>query len=129
MLTKPDDPIAYLINEIKTNPHVPEGKSVEVDIRSTKEQESCLDVRALNTKKKLLKGIFDDFAKDGTVNRGELLVAFSENPTILLEAFPRHAKDLPKCIENMDAPRSGEITWKTFCSKALLCLSQPGSSP
>ena len=50
---------------------------------------SCLDVRALNTKKKLLRGIFDAHKKDDTVNRGELLVALSENPTILLEAFPR----------------------------------------
>tara|TARA_B100000475_G_scaffold161518_1_gene122447 strand:+ start:129 stop:668 length:540 start_codon:yes stop_codon:yes gene_type:complete len=129
VLTKPDDPVAFLIKEIKENPHVPEGKTLEPDMRSAKEQESCLDVRALNTKKKLLRGIFDAHKKDDTVNRGELLVALSENPTILLEAFPRHATDLPRCIELMDAPRSGEITWKVFCSKALLCLSQPGSSP
>ncbi|KAK7253914.1 hypothetical protein SO694_00003416 [Aureococcus anophagefferens] len=114
VLTKPDDPVAFLIKEIKENPHVPEGKTLEPDMRSAKEQESCLDVRALNTKKKLLRGIFDAHKKDDTVNRGELLVALSENPTILLEAFPRHATDLPRCIELMDAPRSGEITWKVY---------------
>ena len=126
---KPADPVAFLIAEITKNPYVPEGKPVAVEARSVKEQEVCLDIRSLNTKKKLLRGIFDTFAKEGSVNRGQLLVALNDNPTILLKAFPRHAKDLPRCIENMDAPRSGDIPWKVFCNKALLCLSQPGSSP
>ena len=62
------------------------------------------------------------------MDRGELLVAFAENPTLLLQAFPRHAQDLPKAIETVPALK-GRMEWKDFCNAGLLCLSCPGSSP
>ena len=116
------------MEEIRNDPHTPPAPEVEVDARPVADREKCLDVRSLNTKKRLLRQIFDAFAKDGIARRAKMLVAFGEDPSLLLRAFPRHASDLPAALEKANAP-SGDFTWKLFCNTGLLCLSQPGSAP
>ena len=93
VLAQPPDPLEFLKNEIRTNPVVPGPYNIEEpDNRPIAEQEKRLDVRSLNTKKAALRRVFDRFAnKEGLVKVAKLLVDCEENPTILLEACPKHA--------------------------------------
>ena len=127
---QPPDPLEFLKNEIRTNPVVPGPYNIEeTDERPIAEQEKRLDVRSLNTKKASLRRVFDRFAnKEGLVKVAKLLVDCEENPTILLEACPKHARDLPLALEKV-VTDGGLMDWAAFRDCGLLCLSQPGLSP
>ena len=130
VLAQPPDPLEFLKNEIRTNPVVPGPYNIEeTDERPIAEQEKRLDVRSLNTKKASLRRVFDRFAnKEGLVKVAKLLVDCEENPTILLEACPKHARDLPLALEKVITD-NGLMDWAAFRDCGLLCLSQPGLSP
>lgn len=128
VLRKPQDPIAYLINDISKNPFVPPEPQAPVDLRSLDERERCVDARPLQRKLDLLRHIFDGFADaSGRMNRGKFLAALDQNPSLLLEAFPRHARAIPRCLEALPATRDGLVTWDAFSDAALHCLAAPGS--
>ena len=96
----------------------------EPDNRPIAEQEKRLDVRSLNTKKAALRRVFDRFAnKEGLVKVAKLLVDCEENPTILLEACPKHARDLPLALERV-VTDGGLMDWAAFRDCGLLCMSQ-----
>lgn len=128
VLAQPKDPIKFLQNEIRDNPVVPDPFPDDIDERSIAEQEKRLDVRSLATKKACLKTVFDRFVKDDKCKLASMLIVFEEDPTILLEACPKHARDLPLALEKVSV-EGGLFDWKTFCDAGLLCLSQPGASP
>jgi hypothetical protein len=130
VLAQPPDPLEFLKNEIRTNPVVPGPYNIEEpDNRPIAEQEKRLDVRSLNTKKAALRRVFDRFAnKEGLVKVAKLLVDCEENPTILLEACPKHARDLPLALEKV-ITENGLMDWNAFRDCGLLCMSQPGLSP
>ena len=127
VLAQPPDPLEFLKNEIRTNPVVPGPYNIEEpDKRPIAEQEKRLDVRSLNTKKAALRRVFDRFAnKEGLVKVAKLLVDCEENPTILLEACPKHARDLPLALEKV-VTDGGLMDWAAFRDCGLLCMSQPG---
>ncbi|KAJ1451369.1 hypothetical protein M885DRAFT_620847 [Pelagophyceae sp. CCMP2097] len=129
VLQQPADPVQFLIDEITRNPFHPPALTKADDRRSAAEQMACLDLRPVQLKTQLLRGLFDAFEKDGLVDRGALLVAFNENPTLLLTKFPRHASDLPRCIEALAADAKGCLDWGTFSEALLQCVNAPGSSP
>ena len=130
VLAQPPDPLEFLKNEIRTNPVVPGPYNIEeTDERPIAEQEKRLDVRSLNTKKASLKRVFDRFAnKEGLVKVAKLLVDCEENPTILLEACPKHARDLPLALEKV-VTEGGLMDWAAFRDCGLQCMSGPGLSP
>ena len=130
VLAQPPDPLEFLKNEIRTNPVVPGPYNIEeTDERPIAEQEKRLDVRSLNTKKASLRRVFDRFAnKEGLVKVAKLLVDCEENPTILLEACPKHARDLPLALEKV-VTEGGLMDWAAFRDCGLQCMSGPGLSP
>ena len=130
VLAQPPDPLEFLKNEIRTNPVVPGPYNIEEpDARPVAEQEKRLDVRSLNTKKASLRRVFDRFAnKEGLVKVAKLLVDCEENPTILLEACPKHARDLPLALEKV-VTEGGLMDWAAFRDCGLQCMSGPGLSP
>ena len=130
VLAQPPDPLEFLKNEIRTNPVVPGPYNIEeTDERPIAEQEKRLDVRSLNTKKAALRRVFDRFAnKEGLVKVAKLLVDCEENPTILLEACPKHARDLPLALEKV-VTEGGLMDWAAFRDCGLQCMSGPGLSP
>ncbi|KAJ8610020.1 hypothetical protein CTAYLR_006649 [Chrysophaeum taylorii] len=115
VVERPQDPITFLITQIRSNPYVPEETEVDVDSRSPEEKRRCVDYRPVQIKLELLRQIFNQFAeRSGQLNRGKFLVwlfpsyacveivrtkvALRAKPALLLEAFPRHAKDIPRHV-------------------------------
>ena len=102
VLAQPPDPLEFLKSQHGSNPSCPgliilrsrtRGRS-----RSRRSGWTC----RLNTKKASLRRVFDRFAnKEGLVKVAKLLVDCEENPTILLEACPKHARDLPLALEKV----------------------------
>jgi len=134
---QPTDPISFLIAEIKeVSVHfavLPKSLFTQRPfvVKPVKEAECLrpaekrLDLRAVDTKKKLLREIFDRFAVANVVDRAKILIAFAKEPQILLETFPKHAKDLPTCLEKVD---TSNLTWNDFESATLNCLAKPATN-
>ena len=78
----------------------------------------------------LLKDVWEKFdvANKGEVLRAEMLVAFSQEPGILLEKFPRHVTEIQQCLEMLDCveKKEGVLSWETFSTGVMRCLEQPG---
>ena len=127
---KPVDPVAFLIDEITENPFVPPPAPAPVDARPVEDLMACLDLRPWRTKERLLRGLFRRFERpDGKVDRGEMLANLQASPTIMLQDFPRHAKDLPRAIERIPTDRDGLLEWDPFLAAAEAALAGPGTSP
>jgi hypothetical protein len=129
VLEKPDDPIAFLVNEIKTNPHVPPPVEDQPDGRSEEEKAKFLDLRRDETKMDLLREIFDRFdsRKNGKVPRSKVLVAFKTEKSLLLEKFPKHVVELPRALERMECGnKEGLLAWPAFSNGCMSCLAGPG---
>ena len=136
---KPDEPLAFLIESIRTDPYVPgplPPHAAELAAEAHAERARVLkgaklDLRRPRTKTELLRAIFDQFEPapsdaGGCVSKPKLLVALKANPTILLEAFPAHATMLPGVIEDMPVNADGLLEWPTLRDKALQFLAEPG---
>ena len=97
--------------------------------RSPEELQKFMDLRTDETKQEILKEIFDMFEKSsrGVVVRAEVLVAFKSNKSILLEKFPKHVTEIPKCLEDLECGhKEGEMTWDQFSVPLMTVLSEPG---
>jgi hypothetical protein len=126
LLEKPDDPIEFLINNIKKNPYTPPAPQEEIDLRTEEEKSKYYDLRRDETKMDLLKEIFDRFDPKGTgiIARAKVLVAFKNDKSLLLEKFPKHVTELPKALERMDCGnKQGNISWKLFSEGLMICLA------
>ena len=128
ILERPVDPVSFLLEEIRDRPYLPTKTDLDLDNRSPAEQTMHLDLRSVETKTKLLSDLFYLYADpEGRVDRGHILVAFADDPAVLLTRFPRHAIDIPKAIEHIDST-DGFIDWPRFAKACLSALSVPGSS-
>ena len=129
VLEKPDDPVDFLLKELKANPFVPPPIEEEEDGRSESEKAKFLDLRRDETKMDLLRALFDLFDQKGTgfVVRAELLVAFREQPGLLLERFPKHCTEIPAALEKIDCGnKEGKINWEIFSDGLMEALTLPG---
>lgn len=129
LLHKPEDPVAFLISEIKNNPYTPDTVEEEKDDRPEELRSKFIDMRDEGDKTDLLREIFVHFDKKnrGLVNRAELLVGLKAKPQLLLERFPKHIAEISKTIEKMECgSKDGVVSWDQFSAELLACLSEPG---
>jgi len=129
LVEKPEDPIDFLLDQIKTNQFTPPLPEEDVDMRSEEEKAKCLDLRRDETKMDLLKDIFDRFDPKGTgtIARAKVLVAFKSESSLLLSTFPKHVFELPRALERMDCGnKEGLLSWQAFSEGCMECLSKPG---
>ena len=114
ILEQPEDPVSFLIDQIKDNPYSPAHAK-------------CIDNRSEETKLMLLRKLFEPHAIAGIVDRAKILLGLQAKPSVLLEYFPMHAKDIIECTESIPAEEDNcSISWKAFSEATLLCLSKPG---
>eukprot|EP00616_Rhizochromulina_sp_CCMP1243_P017074 CAMPEP_0118994156 /NCGR_PEP_ID=MMETSP1173-20130426/56351_1 /TAXON_ID=1034831 /ORGANISM="Rhizochromulina marina cf, Strain CCMP1243" /LENGTH=175 /DNA_ID=CAMNT_0006945423 /DNA_START=36 /DNA_END=563 /DNA_ORIENTATION=+ len=129
LLAQPTDPIAFLINEIKTNPHTPAAISRPVDERGEDVKAKYMEHREEGEQVVLLKQLFDVFDPKGTgyAKRAEILVGMKEKPTLFLETFPMHFQEIYQCVEDMECgSKDGIVSWDQFSAELLTCLKAPG---
>ena len=126
LVEKPDDPIDFLIGEIKKKPFTPPPAAEDIDTRSEEQKSKSLDLRREETKMDLLKDIFDRFDPKGTgqIARAKVLVAFKTESSLLLSTFPKHVFELPRALEHMDCGnKEGLLSWQAFSEGCLECLA------
>jgi hypothetical protein len=129
VLEKPDDPVDFLLKELKARPYVPPPAAEEEDGRLESEKAKFLDLRRDETKMELLRALFDLFDPKGTghVARAQLLVAFRTQPGLLLERFPKHCAELPAALEKAECGnKEGKLSWAVFSEGLMEALALPG---
>eukprot|EP00619_Florenciella_sp_RCC1007_P003465 CAMPEP_0205905856 /NCGR_PEP_ID=MMETSP1325-20131115/1596_1 /ASSEMBLY_ACC=CAM_ASM_000708 /TAXON_ID=236786 /ORGANISM="Florenciella sp., Strain RCC1007" /LENGTH=164 /DNA_ID=CAMNT_0053271807 /DNA_START=90 /DNA_END=584 /DNA_ORIENTATION=+ len=129
LLNKPDDPISFLMDEIKRDPFVIPTLKPMPDDRPEEEKAKHIDARPAEEKMALLKDIFDKFdtGQTGSVVRAEMLVGFMEDKSILLSSFPKHTSEIPQALELLDCgKKEGTITFEKFADGMMECLAVPG---
>jgi hypothetical protein len=126
LLEKPEDPIDFLIKEIKSKPFSPPQASCDLDGRSEEEKMKWLDLRREETKIVLLKEIWEIFdpKQSGTISRAKLLLELKTDKSILLGRFPKHKIEIPLALELVNCGnKDGNLSWERFAEGLLKCLA------
>jgi hypothetical protein len=128
LLEKPADPLAFLIQEIKSSPYEVPPVPEDEDERPEEEKAKFLDLRRDETKMDMLRDLFDryDPKKTGVVARAQVLVAF-QTTAVLLKSFPKHATSLCTALERMNCGnKEGSLTFECFSAGLMEALQAPG---
>ena len=60
-----------------------------------------------------------------TVARAQVLVAFQNEKSLLLEKFPKHVTELPMALEKMDCGnKHGKMSWEVFSAGLMEALKK-----
>ncbi|CAM9185533.1 unnamed protein product [Discosporangium mesarthrocarpum] len=129
LLNKPEDPIVFLMAQIKKNPYHPPRDTPEEDLRSEDEKTKFMDCNSSMERAELMKEVFDSVEKEpGTelVSKARLIVTLNAEPGILLERFPKHVKEVLRCIARMRTREDGKMTLAEFKDNVGRTLRAPG---
>eukprot|EP00640_Fibrocapsa_japonica_P006680 CAMPEP_0113941356 /NCGR_PEP_ID=MMETSP1339-20121228/7289_1 /TAXON_ID=94617 /ORGANISM="Fibrocapsa japonica" /LENGTH=171 /DNA_ID=CAMNT_0000945475 /DNA_START=125 /DNA_END=640 /DNA_ORIENTATION=+ /assembly_acc=CAM_ASM_000762 len=129
VLSKPSDPVKFLIEEISKRPYVPPPSQIPEDKRPANEQRMFRDKRPGPEKEDLLLELFNMFRRDVNekVPKAKMLVKLRRDKEILLERFPKHFHELLRTMEMTPAhEQTGMISWDEFYPPLMECLSGPG---
>mmetsp|Transcript_34925 Transcript_34925/g.46162 ORF Transcript_34925/g.46162 Transcript_34925/m.46162 type:complete len:172 (+) Transcript_34925:130-645(+) len=128
VLSKPSDPIAFLIKEIKKDPFSPPEQQLPEDLRPPSEKRKYMDARPPPEQELLLLEIFNFFRKDSIskVPKAKTLVKLRRDRHFILERFPKHFHELIRTIEMVPADSDGNMAWEDFSEMCISCLSGPG---
>ncbi|CAN0085313.1 unnamed protein product [Ectocarpus sp. 4 AP-2014] len=129
LLSKPQDPIGFLITQMKKNPYKAPGYPSERDQRTVEEKAKHACRKTSTERARLLQEIFQAVEPEpGTqlVSKARLIVMLNERPGILLERFPHHVDNILRAVARMKTESDAGMTLTEFRENAGRVLREAG---